>query len=67
MTEPRLIDFAKEARELKNALSENAYPAQDGTADIDNHAIPLIEVTLRHIAERAVAIANRSTTGDDDY
>ncbi len=47
------IDFAKEAMDLKQALADNAYPAADGTADIDNHALPIIEATLRNIAERA--------------
>jgi hypothetical protein len=51
MTSP--IDFAKEARDLKHALADNAYPAADGTADLDNHALQIIEVTLRNIAERA--------------
>jgi hypothetical protein len=48
------IDFTKEARDLKHALADNAYPAADGTADIDNHAVPIIEATLRNIAERAI-------------
>jgi hypothetical protein len=48
-----MIDFAKEARDLKNALADHAYPAKDGTADIDNTALPVIEVTLREIARRA--------------
>ena len=47
-----MIDFAKEAKDLKQALAENAYPAADGSADIDNHALPIIEVTLRDIAGR---------------
>lgn len=50
----RGIDFAKEARDLKHALAENAYPAADGTADIDNNALGIIEVTLREIARRAI-------------
>lgn len=49
-----MIDFAKEAMDLKQALADNAYPAADGSADIDNHALPIIEVTLRDIARRAV-------------
>lgn len=49
-----MIDFAKEARDLKHALADNAYPSADGGADIDNHALPIIEVTLREIARRAV-------------
>lgn len=48
------VDFAKEARDLKQALAANAYPAADGTADIDNHAVPIIEVTLRNIVARAL-------------
>lgn len=48
------IDFAKEARDLKHALADNAYPASDGTADIDNNALSIIEVTLRNIADRAI-------------
>lgn len=48
------IDFAKEARDLQVAISEHAYPAADGSADIDNNARPIIEVTLREIARRAV-------------
>lgn len=54
-----MIDFAKEAMDLKQALADNAYPAADGTADIDNDALPIIEATLRSIAERAVAEAKR--------
>lgn len=48
------IDFAQEARDLKASIAANAYPAADGGADIDNHALPIIEVTLREIARRAV-------------
>ena len=47
-----MIDFAKEAMDLKQALADNAYPAADGSADIDNHALPIIEVTLRNVAGR---------------
>lgn len=49
------IDFAKEARDLQVAVAANAYPSTDGGADIDNHALPIIEVTLREIARRAAA------------
>lgn len=52
-----MIDFAKEARDLQVAISANAYPSADGGADIDNHATPIIEVTLRNIATRATAEA----------
>ena len=53
----KAIDFAKEARDLKQALADNAYPAADGSADIDNHAIPIIEATLRNVAERLLTAA----------
>lgn len=56
-----MIDFAKEARDLKMAIAENAYPAADGGADIDNHALPIIEVTLRDIARRAVEEAAKQS------
>lgn len=49
------IDFRKEARDLLVAVSASAYPTADGSADIDNHALPIIEVTLREIARRAAA------------
>jgi hypothetical protein len=54
------IDFAKEARDLKVAIEPNCYPAADGGADIDNHALPIIETTLREIARRAAAEAAQS-------
>ncbi len=53
----KAIDFAKESRDLKQALADNAYPAADGSADIDNHAIPIIEATLRNVAERFLTAA----------
>lgn len=53
----KAIDFAQEARDLKQALADNAYPAADGSADIDNHAIPIIEATLRNVAERFLTAA----------
>jgi len=59
------IDFAKEARDLQVAVSAHAYPAADGSADIDNHATPIIEVTLREIARRAVEEATRGRANDD--
>lgn len=58
-----MIDFKKEAADLKNALTESTYPAADGSADIDNHALPIIEVTLREIARRAVAEAAKEGRG----
>jgi hypothetical protein len=58
-----MIDFAKEARDLQVAISENAYPAADGTADIDNHALPIIEVTLREIARRATDERGKCSCG----
>ena len=53
----KAIDFAKESRDLKQALADNVYPAADGSADIDNHAIPIIEATLRNVAERFLTAA----------
>lgn len=51
------VDLAKEAFDLKHALAENTYPAADGSADIDNHALPIIETTLRNICTRFLTAA----------
>lgn len=50
------IDFAREARALKHAIAENAYPAAGGGADIDNGALPIIEITLREIARQSAQL-----------
>jgi hypothetical protein len=58
------IDFAKEARDLKVAIEPNCYPAADGGADIDNNAQPIIETTLRNIAQRAAHEALKASGGN---
>jgi hypothetical protein len=54
-----MIDFAKEARDLKVSIELNCYPAADGTADLNNDCLPIIETTLRAIAERAADAARK--------
>lgn len=51
------------ARELKHAIADNAYPAADGSADIDNDAIELIAITLRSFAEEAAALSSDPAQG----